>query len=286
MTAQISLDGMPIRLFACTPAKLGTWLDCPRRYRLQYVERLAVPQRPWAHLSLGSAVHLALAAWWRQPVGERTVASAGRLLRESWVADGFRDDAHSLEWRDRAQEMVERYVDDLDPLDEPLGIERTVATKTARLTVSGRVDRIDARGGEAVIVDYKTGRQVLTVDDARGSLALALYAAAAARTLRRPCRTVELHHLPTGEVARWEHTDESLARLLDRAEQAAAEAAEAEAAYDRDLDDGALDELFPPRTGGLCGYCDFAVVCPQGRAAVPTPKQAWDALPVLEPTAG
>ena len=54
-------------------------------------------------------------------------------------------------------------------------------------------------------------------DDARGSLALALYALAAARTLRRPCRRVELHHLPTGRVAAWEHTEESLARHVGRA---------------------------------------------------------------------
>ncbi len=55
--------------------------------------------------------------------------------------------------------------------------------------------------GELVVVDYKTGRHVLTVDDARTSLALALYALAAERVMRRPCRRVELHHLPTGNGA-------------------------------------------------------------------------------------
>ena len=53
-----------------------------------------------------------------------------------------------------------------------------------------------ADGTELVVVDYKTGRHLLSTDDARSSLALALYALAAGRVLRRPCHRVELHHLP------------------------------------------------------------------------------------------
>ena len=113
-------------------------------------------------------------------------------------------------------------------------MERTVATRTDKIAVSGRIDRLDARhvaagpaGGETelVVVDYKTGRHLLTADDARSSMALALYALAAGRALRRPCHRVELHHLPTGEVLAWSHTDESLARHLGRAEAIAEECA-------------------------------------------------------------
>ena len=136
----------------------------------------------------------------------------GALLVSGWLTDGFRDDRQLLDARDRSREQVERYLADVDPDDEPIGVERTVAVRTARAALWGRVDRIDDRPGEGiVVVDYKTGRSVLTVDDARTSLALAVYAAAAARTLRRPCTRVELHHLPTGDVVAWEHTEESLA---------------------------------------------------------------------------
>ena len=91
--------------------------------------------------------------------------------------------------------MVSSYVGELDPHREPIGIERTVAMRTERLALSGRIDRLDRRGDELVVVDYKTGRHVLTTDDARGSMALAVYALAAARTLRTRCVSVELHHL-------------------------------------------------------------------------------------------
>src|SRR3954468_19569236 len=101
---------MPTRLFVCTPTRLTTWLDCPRRYRFTYLDRPAPAKGPpWAHNSMGASVHTALANWYRLPAGERTAATAGRLVEEGWLSDGFRDEQQSLECRARAREMVVRY---------------------------------------------------------------------------------------------------------------------------------------------------------------------------------
>jgi RecB family exonuclease len=280
---QLGFEGMPRRLYSCTPTRLSAWLECPRRYRLSYLERPA-PQKgpPWAHNSLGASVHNALAGWWRLPVGQRTVAAAGIALTRGWIEEGYADAAQSARYRERAREMVEAYVAGLDPADEPVGVERTVATRTDVIAVSGRVDRLDERplpeaGTELVVVDYKTGRHVLTTDDARSSLALALYALAAARSLHRPCRRVELHHLPTGQVLAWDHTDETLARHLRRAEAIATECAEADELMRAGLPGERQDEIFPPRPGPLCGWCDYLRHCPEGRAAAIS-RRPWDGL--------
>ncbi len=273
---QLDLAGMPARLFSCTPSRLATWLDCPRRYRFVYVDRPTPPKGPpWAHNSVGAAVHTALATWWSLPVEQRTPAAAAAAVRRKWIPLGFRDDAQSDEWRERAAEMTQRYAAGLDPHDEPVGVERTVAMRTDRLAVSGRIDRLDRRGDELVVVDYKTGRHVLSTDDARGSLALALYALAASRTLRSSCTRVELHHLPSGDVVEWTHTPETLDRHLRRAEDIAAEAAAAQAGADAE---GAGDDPFPPRPGPMCGWCDFSAHCPEGRAAR-GPQPSWAGLP-------
>ena len=272
---QLDLAGMPARLFSCTPSRLATWLDCPRRYKFVYVDRPPPAKGPpWAHNSVGATVHAALAAWWALPVERRNPITAGALVRTKWIGLGFRDDEQADQWRERAVEMVSSYVERLDPYDEPVGVERTVAMRTPALAFSGRIDRLDRRGDELVVVDYKTGRHVLTTDDARGSLALALYAAAAARTLRQRCLAVELHHLPTGRVVRWEHTEETLDRQLRRAHDIAAEAAAAPERAARGED---AEVVYPPRAGPMCAWCDFAAHCPEGRAAA-APRASWAGL--------
>ena len=245
---QLGFEGMPRRLYPCTPTRLAAWLDCPRRYRMSYLDRPPPPKGPpWAHNSVGASIHNALAGWWRLPLARRTVAAAGTLVDRGWINEGFADETQSVRHRERAIAMVEGYVAGLDPADEPLGVERTVATRTDKIAVSGRIDRLDARAAELVVVDYKTGRHLLTVDDARSSMALALYALAAGRALRRPAHRVELHHLPTGEVLAWLHTDESLARHLGRAEDIAQECAAADERMRDGLPAGSYDEVFPPR---------------------------------------
>ena len=279
---QLGFAGMPERLFVCTPSKLGTFEDCARRYRYAYVDRPTPPKGPpWAHNSLGASVHTALKNWYALPADRRVPGALPTLLKSTWVREGYRDvDQERVAYR-RALEWLETYVGSLDPDDEPLGVERVVATKTGVLAFNGRADRIDGRAGpdgpEAVIVDYKTGRSGLDTDDARGSMALALYAYAAQRVFRRPCRRVELHHLPTGTVAAHEHTEQSLARQVARAEDTARDIMAAEKAVTAGADP---DAEFPVNPGPRCQWCDFRRSCPAGVQA--PAKQSWAAVEHLD----
>ena len=275
MSAQLDLPGMPRRLFSATPSKLATFADCPRRYRFAYVDRPTPPKGPpWAHNSVGSAVHAALRSWWDLPVERRTPLAARQLLYSVWAPNGFRDEEQAARWRTKAAGWITDYVEGLDPTDEPIGTERTVGATTERLALSGRVDRIDQRGDELVVVDYKTGRAVCTDDEARGSPALAAYVLGVRRTLRRPCNRVELHHLPSGTVAAFEHTDRSLANHVRRAEDIAQDITTATEALAAGED---RDAAFPAMPGRQCSWCDFRPSCPTGQAAAPT-RETWSFL--------
>jgi hypothetical protein len=275
---------MPRRLLQAAPSRLACYLDCPRRYRFTYLDRPPPPKGPpWAHNSVGAAVHTALASWWKAPPGRRTVSTIAELLDEAWLRDGFRDTAQCERARERMTAILQRYVARLDPAAEPVGVERTVALKTHRAALFGRVDRIDDRADEGlVIVDYKSGRQRLTVDDARTSLALAVYAAGTQRTLRRPCQVVELHHLPTGDVLRWEHSAESLARHVRRADSIAAEIADLHDRMTPEIGPEDRDAMFPAVVGPQCGWCDYLRSCPQGSAAT-TARPPWAGIEDSEP---
>src|SRR5258708_38703480 len=113
---------------------------------MSYLGRPVPPKGPpWAHNSLGASVHNALAGWWRLPLPRRTVQAAGALVTQGWITEGFSGVAQSARYLDWARTLVEEYVTGLDPADEPVGVERTVATRTDVIAVSGRIDRLDAR---------------------------------------------------------------------------------------------------------------------------------------------
>jgi putative RecB family exonuclease len=264
-TEQPSLPGMPERLVVATPSRLGAYADCPRRYRYAYVDRPPPPKGPpWAHNSLGASVHTALRNWYDVPAADRGPHVLPVLLRAGWVREGYRDVEQERDvWR-RALGWLKSYVPELPA--EPLGVERVVAARTPVMAFHGRADRIDARARESgsalVIVDYKTGRRGVDADDARGSPALALYAHAAAQVFHRPCRRVELHHLPTGQVAGADLAEESIARQVRRAEQIAGDIRAAERAVTAGADP---DQAYPAEAGPQCGWCDFRRGCPAGR---------------------
>ncbi len=281
-------------LVRVTPARLGTWADCPRRYRLTYVDRPAPPRSgARAASTLGAVVHLALRAFYDLPEPARTADAAAALVDRNWNAEGFRDADQAAEYRLRAREWVADYVAGPGAGATPVGLERWVSVSTPRIIAEGRVDRVDRRpgpdrtapdgaapdggasdgGDELVVVDYKTGR-VPAADEARGSAALALYALATERTLRAPCRRVELHHLPTGEVTAAVHDAASLAGHLARIEDAAADIARA---AEEVAAGAAADAVFPARPAPRCGSCDVRRHCPEGRAAAPE-SEPWASL--------
>ncbi|MBC7558051.1 MAG: PD-(D/E)XK nuclease family protein [Dermatophilaceae bacterium] len=266
---------MPRRLYSASPSRLLAWLDCPRRYRMQYLDRPRPQARsPRAHTSVGVATHNVLRDFWDLAPVERTPSSVESLVRQSWIDVGFRDPEQSASWRARTTGRVTEYLRGVDRGRQPLGVERTVSLHTATMAVTGRLDRLDDRDGELVVVDYKTGRARPTDDDARTSLPMALYAVAAAGMFRRPCTRVELHHLPTGEVLAHEHTPATLQRKVAEAESIAADLRRADTDY---ADKGVESPMFAPAVSPICAWCEFRAHCPEGQVIGPE-KSDWAGL--------
>jgi hypothetical protein len=78
-------------------------------------------------------------------------------------------------------------------------------------------------------------------------------------------------------VAAAEHTEQTLARHLGRAEATAEDAANAEQAVRDGVDP---DLAFPTTPGSLCSWCDFRRSCPAGVDA--PAREPWAA--VLRPS--
>ena len=194
-------------------------------------------------------------------------------------ATGYRDDEQERAAFRRARAGSRRTSTTLEPGVEPLGVERMVAIKTSVLafTAGWTGSTSDAADGpELVIVDYKTGRTGLDADDARGSQALALYAYAAERVFRRPCRGSSCTTCPPAPSRRTSTPTSRSARHLRRAEDTAARHHGGREGGRRGRRSG---RRVPATPGPLCGWCDFRRHCPAGAAA--PGKEPWAAVDVL-----
>jgi len=291
----LGVYGANVTYLKLSPSKAASWVDCPRRYFLTYVERRRSGQT-WAHFAFGNSVHAALREWFELPFDQRPSQDVDALVRQVWIDSGFRDREQSDEWRARAAHMVATYVRQLDPTFQPFSTERTLAFKAERFIMQGRIDRIDLTQGRASVVDYKTGKSIPSPDDVRGSQALAMYALMLQRALGHACFDVSLHHLPSGNQVTWTHTDESLKRHLDRVSQIAQDITIAQDTYESNIPgsnspdanspdaedssqerDRMLDELFPARPSALCGFCDFWSECAVGQSFTRR-KEPWEGL--------
>ncbi len=272
-----------LRLLSVSPSRLGQWLDCPRAYRLTYLDRprpTKAPQR--AIISIGNSAHATLARFWDLDEAERTPPRVLDVLQEVWQDTGFANPAQSAYWRTRVGSWLVDYLRGQDRDTQPVAVERTVGMPTSALAITGRVDRVDERDGELVVVDYKTGGRPLEQGSARTSLAMGLYALALSRMFRRPVWQVELHHLPTGQIDAYRHTPESLERKRAEAESIGLDLRQAEDTYRAESTDS---PLFEPRVSALCQWCPVQAHCGPGLAVGP-PHPGWAGLEALDAIAG
>lgn len=270
MSDEVDLFGEPVRREPpkrpwFSPSRLKLFLECPRRYEFQVIQKL--PTAPSPHMDLGSNVHAALRDWLRLLPRERTWDRLLEFYRAAWrtnqpaFAGRSRDELQ--EYGERGKAMLQHFVE-VTPADlAPVAIEKNVHADYGDLVVGGRVDRVDALpGGALKVVDYKTGKYPKYPDRARQEdLAAPVYArGTSALFAGAPVSMVEHHYLASGarlefpvDEAWLAHKDLVVVGLARRVVLAEAEG------------------TFPATPSRLCAWCDFRTRCPEGQAFLDAP---------------
>ena len=265
--AQGELPGMPAPLYAASPSKLLAFLDCPRRYRLQYLDRPA----PQSAAASGRTPRSATRCTTRCATGG-TCPSArprrGRARRP--VVDRRRLP------RRRAVEAVAGAdarggggIPAVASTRHPAGRHRAHGRRSSAATCGspdGSTGSTTATASSSSSTTRPRGCPRPTTTRAP-RWPLALYAAAVWKMFRRRTLRVELHHVPTGTRggARAHLPSRSPARSSRPARSPETPGGPTSTSRSR----GEASELFPPRPGPLCGWCDLRAHCPEGQAAGP-----------------
>ena len=255
-----------------SPSGAGTFEQCPRRWRLRYVERL--PDPPGEAALAGSFAHRVLELLMQRDSHERTVEIAKAIARAEWPgveadpdfrALGF-DETGSKHFRWKAWQAIEG----LWALEDPKAVdvratEHDVEADLGGVPFRGIVDRLDEEGDGLVVTDYKSGKAP-SARFRRGRLdQVLLYAAAVEQaTGEMPvhARLLYLGQRPVGIKVTREEIDSVVDKL-----------AGTWAAINTACD---TDE-FEPRTGPLCGWCPYVDRCPEGTKEVAKRQAKKDA---------
>ena len=244
-----------------SPSGAGTFVQCPRRWRFRYIDRLADP--PSEDALAGSFAHRVLELLMQREPSQRTIEQAKAIARACWPETEADDDYQALE-HDEEQSRLFRWkawtaIEGLWHLEDPATVdvratEQDVEAELAGVPFRGIVDRIDQEGDGIVVTDYKSGKAPSHRYRRSRLDQVLLYAAAVeASTGEMPVRA-QLLYLGQRTVSIGVNADEidAVASKL--------------AGTWSEIRTACSEDSFEPRPGPLCGWCPYVSMCPQGSA--------------------
>lgn len=228
---------------------LSQFSQCPLKYKYHYIDGLAErygKARPY--FSMGSSVHQALEDFFRiKEKKKRTLQNLHYLLRKNWIRAGYGTRERERKWGLRALEMLTNFYNTYDCYITPIMVERTFEAKLDGLILTGRIDRVDKlQGGSYEVIDYKTGKNLLTQEE---NLQLVLYSLGLKYAYGIEPRVLSFYFLQKNQKVSIVRTPEliqvGLARIKDMVQEIKS------------------TEEFEARPNRYCGMCIFKRICPK-----------------------
>jgi superfamily I DNA/RNA helicase/RecB family exonuclease len=236
--------------FRLSPSQADAYQRCPRRYVLERRLRLGDVTSVYAHF--GELIHEILEIAEREVIGtdERHAepSRALKILDEVWEAADFGTPELNDAWKIKATEMLTKLYERWPGKGVPVEVELDVEVEIGGVEWIGRIDRLEHSPEGLRVVDYKTGTQAPTKDDAARSIQLGFYAKAIAE-LRGEVVASEMW-FPRANTKSVTTRQFAMHELSSVEETMAAVASEISA------------ERWQPRVSADCPRCGFKRSCP------------------------
>ncbi len=239
--------------------QVDDYMTCPYKYR--YIHILRVPVLRDHRVVYGAALHEAVQEYNRRKARRQPVTAEHLIahFERSWVNEGFLSREHEDQRMDAGRAVVRRFFEYQEASGTvPTFVEREFRFPVGSTFLRGRWDRVDVRGSEVVIIDFKS-TDVRTTEDAdrraRASEQLSIYALAYREVFGRLPDRVELHFLGREVVIGRARKDEDDLEAVRGMILKAATGIRAQ------------QFLATPDPYRACPYCAFNQICPFTAAA-------------------
>ncbi|HYM69980.1 MAG TPA: ATP-dependent DNA helicase [bacterium] len=234
--------------------QVDDYMTCPYKYR--YIHLLRVPVLRDHRVAYGSALHDAVQEYNRRRARHQPVTADDLIahFERAWVNEGFLSREHEDQRMEAGRDALRRFFEFQQASDTtPTFVEREFRFPVGPNLLRGRWDRVDLRGAEVVIIDFKS-TDVRTQQDAdrraKDSEQLSIYALAYLEVFGRLPDRVELHFLGreviVGQARKTEADIDAVRAMILKA-----------AAGIR-----AQQFLATPDPYRACPYCAFNQICP------------------------
>jgi putative RecB family exonuclease len=241
-----------------SPSSIGTWQQCPYRFRLSRLEKIPEPSTE-AQL-IGSFVHEVLEFLYRDPQAIRTVQRAKQLSRALWN-EKWADEVQVLDlspvqlnaFRWNSWWCIESFFNMENPTAHELdGIEQKLEWQVGDAKVVGIIDRWNKNSdGSATISDYKTGKKPKPRFESEKRFQLGVYVNMIESLLDIPVSYAELLYLKEGIRWGFEPTSEMRQDVIKTISIVWQEVVES-----------CLSGKFECKTSKLCDWCSYQSICP------------------------
>jgi superfamily I DNA/RNA helicase len=248
-----------------SPSQADAYAKCPRKYA---IERFLLARSETTDpMRFGNLIHAVLEHAERAAAGEdrerSTYGEAIVHLENAWDEHGFGNDAVGLSWKHRAEHTLNNLYTKWPKSGSPVAFEKGLTLQIGGVDWRGRADRIEQRGTDLHVIDYKTSATAASVADAESSIQLGFYLLAAmsdpeladlgsftGAEFWYPRKDPNKHAIVTRNFSM-----SSIDDVLDVLEE---------------ITTSIIAEDFPPVVGPQCDTCNVALVCPareEGREA-------------------
>jgi putative RecB family exonuclease len=250
-------------------SRLETYGNCPRLYKLQYIDKVEVGEVESVEAFLGGRVHEALEKLYKDvrmmclPTCEEVLAHYDTIWDENWHegVNIVKTDYTAANYKDLGRKCLADYYKRHFPFDSSrtIAIEQLVSfplDEEKQYLIRGVIDRLAlAQDGTYEIHDYKTSGTLMTQERANKDRQLALYHLAI-ENMWPDVKDVDLvwHYLVFDKELKSRRTAAEL-KTLKQEVMAAVEAIEA-------------DQEFRPKEGPLCDWCAYPAFCPAKKHSV------------------
>jgi putative RecB family exonuclease len=237
--------------YSLSAAKLQTYYRCPQAYYFRY-ERKIPGTAFFSSAALGTSLHQALAQIYKDWHYQDPIPST-EWIEQCWNQQNSGLTANQVsEGRAILIRYYNTFIAGQSAMRKPLAVEGRIQgslwVENLEFTLSGRYDRLDYLDEGLELIDYKSAKEVESLDADEVDLQIGLYYLALEQRYQRNLKRLSLLYLRTGEKLCFEATSDHRERVESVISELAVQLRR--------------DRQWVPFPGGQCDRCAYARYCP------------------------